>query len=268
MPLTKIQKEILALLAGNRSEDSHFAGGLVLNVGDESARYSHDFDIFHEAKEEVARASDADIATLREAGFAIEYATKTWDAPANFRKAKITRGDEFMEIDWAADSAVRYFPIEQDALLGWRLHLFDMATNKALALCARTETRDYVDIVELDAHFPLEAICWAACGKDPGFSPLFLLKMMRRFAKIDPVTLDEIKARELDPIDLKRKWIDMSDRAEAAMERVANQQPDLPIGIAFLDQNNTPRWFEHSPDLMQHPPTVRGCLPQLADGGA
>ena len=49
------------ILAANRSEESHFAGGLVLNAGEGSPRYSHDFDIFHEAEAEVARASDLDV---------------------------------------------------------------------------------------------------------------------------------------------------------------------------------------------------------------
>src|SRR5207245_1582853 len=89
-------------------------------------------------------------------------------------------------IDWAADSAYRFFPIERDPVLGWRLHLFDAATNKALTLAARTETRDYIDITEFHQRFPLAAICWAACGKDPGFTPLSLLRMMRRFARVDP----------------------------------------------------------------------------------
>jgi hypothetical protein len=62
---------------------------------------------------------------------------------------------DLVDIDGAADSAFRFFPIERDPVLGWRLHLFDAATNKALTLAARTETRDYVDIVELDARFPL-----------------------------------------------------------------------------------------------------------------
>ena len=56
MPLTTLQKEVLVILAGNRSEESHFAGGVVLNVADHSARFSHDFDIFHELAEEVTRA--------------------------------------------------------------------------------------------------------------------------------------------------------------------------------------------------------------------
>jgi len=121
-----------------------------------------------------------------------------WGKPGTFRKAHVSLGSDSVEIDWAVDSAFRFFPIERDPLLGWRLHLFDMATNKALALCARTETRDYVDIIELHRIFPLPAIVWAACGKDPGYSPLFLLEMMKRFARVDPAKLDLIQARRID----------------------------------------------------------------------
>lgn len=250
------------MLAANRSEESHFAGGLVLNATPDSSRFSHDFDIFHETSEEVARASEMDAASLRSAGFTVEPKWP-WEGPSTFRKALVTRGGESVEVDWAADSAFRFFPIERDPVLGWRLHLFDMATNKALALSARTETRDYVDIVELDGIYPLPAICWAACGKDPGFSPLALLKMMRRFARIDPVELDLIKARDLDPRTLKEAWIAMSDHAEAEMERIADEQPDLPIGIAFLDSSGQPRWLDHPGPLTHHYPCLRGCLPHL-----
>ncbi|MFA6547296.1 MAG: hypothetical protein WCS99_22955, partial [Limisphaerales bacterium] len=136
----------------------------MLTAADDSARFSHDFDIFHEVAEEVARASNRDVETLRLAGFQVETPSRygEWEKDATFRKAKVSRGGgESVEIDWAADSAFRFFPIERDPLLGWRLHLFDIATNKALALSARTETRDYVDIVELHRTFPLPAICWA-----------------------------------------------------------------------------------------------------------
>lgn len=61
MPLTEFQKEVLALLAANRSEESHFAGGIVLNAPDDSPRFSRDFDIFHDVAKEVTRASDRDV---------------------------------------------------------------------------------------------------------------------------------------------------------------------------------------------------------------
>ncbi|MSU62903.1 MAG: hypothetical protein EXS31_10990 [Pedosphaera sp.] len=95
------------------------------------------------------RASNRDVASLREAGFQVDTPSRCgeWEKESTFRKARISRGTENVEIDWAADSAFRLFPIERDPQLGWRLHLFDIAPNKALALSARTETRDYVDIV-------------------------------------------------------------------------------------------------------------------------
>jgi hypothetical protein len=265
MPLTPLQEGVLAVLSRNRSEESHFAGGIVLHAAAESARFSHDFDIFHELAEEVSRASNQDVASLRGAGFQVATPSRygEWEKDATFRKARITRGNESVEIDWAADSAFRFFPIERDPQLGWRLHLFDVATNKALALSARTETRDYVDIVELHRSYPLAAICWAACGKDPGFAPLSLLKMMRRFARIDPAKLEEIQARALDPIALKTAWIAMSDEAEAKMIRVADEQPDLPIGVAFVDASGRPGWIGDDPTLRPHAPSVRGCWPTV-----
>lgn len=263
MPLTALQTEVLAVLAANRSEESHFAGGVVLNAAEDSARFSHDFDIFHELAEEVTRASNRDVESLRQAGFEVETPSRhgEWEKEATFRKAKVSRGSANVEIDWAADSAFRFFPIERDKRLGWRLHLFDVATNKALALSARTETRDYVDIVELRKTYPLAAICWAACGKDPGFTPISLLKMMRRFARVDPAKLEEIQARALDPRALKMAWIEMSDEAEAKMIRLADEKPDLPIGVAFVDAAGTPGWIGDDPSLRLHAPSVRGCWP-------
>jgi hypothetical protein len=265
MPLTPLQKDVLAILAGNRSEESHFAGGVVLNTLDDSARFSHDFDIFHELAEEVTRASNRDVENLRRGGFQVDTPSHygEWEKDSTFRKARIIRGAETVEIDWAADSAYRFFPIERDPQLGWRLHLFDVATNKALALSARTETRDYVDIVELHKTYPLPAICWAACGKDPGFSPLSLLKMMKRFARVDPAKLEEIKARALDPVALKMAWIEMSDEAEAKMVHLADEKPDMPIGVAFVDSAGKPGWIGDDPSLRLHAPSVRGCWPVM-----
>lgn len=263
MPLTGFQKQVLSVLASNRTEESHFAGGVVLNAPEDSARFSRDFDIFHEVAAEVRRASDQDVVSLRAAGFAVETFSSygEWERETTFRKARVTAAAESVEVDWAADSAFRFFPIERDAVLGWRLHLFDAATNKALTLAARSETRDYVDIIEFDKAFPLAAICWAACGKDPGFAPLSLLQMMRRFARVNPAELDKLKARALDPKVLKVEWIRISDAAEANMTRLADERPELPIGVAFVDAAGKPGWIGDDPTLRPHLPSLRGCWP-------
>ncbi len=265
MPLTSFQQEVLNTLVANRSETSHFAGGLVLHAPPESARYSRDFDLFHDAIEDLVRASEKDVASLMAAGFIVQKIErdKEWQQPASFRKAKVSRGGSSVELDWAQDTAWRFFPIVRDEMLGWRLHLFDMATNKALALSARMETRDYVDIVELCRIYPLETILWAACGKDEGFNPLSLLKMVIRFARIEPGELKQIQARHLDPFALKEEWIAASDHARTEMIALADEQPDLPIGVAFVDQKGEPGWLRKNPTLQVHPISLRGCWPTI-----
>jgi hypothetical protein len=266
MPLTAFQRGVLAVLAANRSEESHFAGGILLNASDDSPRYSRDFDIFHDVAAEVTRASEQDVAALRLASFTVDVHSPRgeWEREASFRRARVVDpSGGALEIDWAADSAFRFFPIERDPQLGWRLHRFDAATNKALTLAARTETRDYVDIVELARHYPLAAICWAACGKDPGFTPLSLLRMMRRFARVDPGELEKIRARPLDPVALKSEWVSISDDADTRLARLADLRPDLPIGVAFVDAAGAPGWIGDDPTLRVHAPSIRGCWPTV-----
>ncbi|MCP5543644.1 MAG: hypothetical protein H7A49_07015 [Akkermansiaceae bacterium] len=265
MPLTEFQRRVLEIIRANRSEASHFAGGVVLNGGEDGARFSNDFDLFHDAVEDLARHSESDVQSLAAAGYEIEKINDygNWDEARSFRKAIVRKDGGELAIDWAQDAAWRFFPVVEDPLLGWRLHLFDMATNKALALSARTETRDYVDIVELGERYGLESIIWAACGKDEGFTPLYLLDFMRRFARISPGTLDVIKARDLDPIDLKRRWTEMHVRAEEEITRVADTMPDLPIGIAFIGKDGEPGWIGDDSSLIPHAPTYKGCWPVI-----
>ena len=72
MPVTDFQREVLGVIAANRNELSHFAGGLVLHTRLPNPRATVTISTsFHEAAEDVARASDADVATLRAAGFEV-----------------------------------------------------------------------------------------------------------------------------------------------------------------------------------------------------
>ena len=263
MPLTSFQKDVMAVLAANRSETSHLAGGVVINASDDSARFSKDFDIFHDSVEDLVSSSERDLASLAAAGFKVEKLERDneWSNAVSFRKARVVRDGSSVEVDWAHDSVFRFFPVVRDEILGWRLHLFDIAVNKSLALSARTQTRDYVDMVELTRRYPLESVLWAACGKDPGFNPISLFTMVMRFARIDPATLDEIKARHLDPVELKQEWIAASDQAREEMTALADEQPDMPIGVAFVDAKGEPGWIRRDPSLQIHHPSLRGCWP-------
>lgn len=62
MPLTKIQSDILLLLASHRDEGSYVAGATPLNQT--AQRISSDIDIFHDREDRVARAASEDSQTL------------------------------------------------------------------------------------------------------------------------------------------------------------------------------------------------------------
>lgn len=255
MPLTDFQMEVLRVIAGNRSIGSHVAGGVALNAASDSARFSEDIDLFHDADEAVAVASEQDGMTLVKAGYTIER--QLWEP--TYRRAWVGRDQQGVKIEWAQDAAWRFFPIERDALLGWRLHPFDALTNKALAMGARSETRDLVDLVSYADRFRLAAVVWAACAKDPGWTPVSLLEQMRRNARIDRAALDEMNV-SIEPVELKQRWLRLAEETEKDI--LAAARLGLEIGLAFLDSNGAVGW--HDTEAAQHHrATLGGVVPRL-----
>jgi hypothetical protein len=105
----------------------------------------------------------------------------------------VYRDDESMLMQWARDSAFRFFPLVENDLLGLVLHPFDLATNKVLALAGRLEARDWIDVLNCHEYIqPLGYLVWAACGKDPGFSPTSLLAAARRSSRYSQIELDAL----------------------------------------------------------------------------
>lgn len=254
VPVTLFQAEVLRTVGPNRSPESFVAGGVALNAH-QPVRWSADVDVFHDAEDAVIRASEADIATLEAAGYSIRQDLWT----PSFRRAWVSRAGEGVKLEWCHDSAWRFFPIEPDELLGWRLHWFDAITNKALAMASRAETRDLVDIVTYAERCPLHATIWAACSKDPGYGPLLLLSQMRRNSRVNGAELREMGAT-LDPRALKVQWIAISDAADTELDRAA--AADVEVGLAFVRRDGTPGWFDE-PDVTPHRATLGGAVPRI-----
>ncbi len=151
MPLSDIRARVLRTLAANRSPESCLAGGAVLHRGARTPRYSRDLDFFHDVADSVAHSAEQDAATLRAAGYKLEWHLRT----GAFRRAVVTGRGYVLKIEWAQDSAVRFFPVREDEVCGYRLHGADAAVNTLLALAGRDEVRDFVDA--LYQHEPLLA---------------------------------------------------------------------------------------------------------------
>ena len=183
VPLSKIQTDILRLLAIHRDPESYVAGSTPLNK--DTPRYSGDIDVFHDREERVALAAEADGELLRENGYAIEWLRRE---PAIYGLLA-ARGSETTKLEWVADSDFRFFPTVRDDTFGYVLHPVDLATNKVAAAYGRREPRDVVDLLTIhDRILPLGAVVWASAGKALGFTPEGIINEIRRMARytVDP----------------------------------------------------------------------------------
>ena len=168
------------------------------------------------------------------------------------------------KVEWARDSAWRFMPTVRDARVGFILHPVDLAVNKVLALAGRDEPRDVLDALHLHRGvLVLGALCWAACGKDPGFTPLSLLELLRRRGRVRAEDLARLDLAE--PTDLhatKRAWLAALDSVEPF---VATRPPEQ-IGCLYHSASRgvfvDPR---DATDAVPHFGRPGGVLPRLPD---
>jgi hypothetical protein len=172
-----------------------------------------------------------------------------------------------LKIEWVHDSAFRFFPVQPDPVLGFRLHDADLAVNKALAGAGRLAIRDYIDLIHLHStRLHLGALAWAATGKDPGFSPLLLLNELHRHTRYQPEDLAEVRLREPASLpELKAKWVEMLWSARELVERL----PSAEVGCLYLDANNQPVTPDPDrpgfPMFTRHFGSLRGSWPRACE---
>ena len=217
MPVTPFQKKIAKLLSQNRTPDSHLAGGAALHFEPRTLRFSNDLDYFHDSVERVASAFAADKALLADAGYSVDIAMNQ----PGFIRVDVGKGKSSTKIEWAHDSAWRFMPAQKDPDCGYRLHPVDLSINKVLALVGRDEPRDFLDVLEVHREvLPLGCLCWAAAGKDPGFTPHSLLELLRRRGRYRPEDFERLNLnRKVPPLtELKQRWLSATDSAAQWLE--------------------------------------------------
>ena len=218
MALTAFQSSVLRLLADNRrsNAESYVAGGLALNYKLGTPRVSRDIDVFHDSEAALLRSWESDSATLAANGFAVKLLRKY----ASFVEADVSKGNDHLEMQWGWDSAYRFFPLQDDPVAGSTLHPLDLATNKLAALVRRTEVRDWIDVITCAKQIqPLAFLFSAACGKDPGFSPVSMLEYVarRRHCQAE-VDAKIIPGGTYDVASLSRFWHEEIDRARETLK--------------------------------------------------
>lgn len=262
MPISAFQREVFVTLRKGRSLESFVFGATVLNASPNTPRYSQDIDLCHDIEHAVAASAAADEAALVAAGYTVQWQLRL----PTFHRAEVTRADGSVKLEWVHDSAFRFFPVEPDAELGYRLHRFDAATNKLLALAARSEPRDFVDAIHLDATYvSLGALAWAAADKDQGLNPRLILDLADRFARYRQSDIDALHlVAPLSLPELKHQWSMALERGRKLVETLPAEE----VGCAYLEPNlREPA----TPDpansafaaLIRHRGTVGGAWPQI-----
>ncbi|MYG81249.1 MAG: nucleotidyl transferase AbiEii/AbiGii toxin family protein [Gemmatimonadetes bacterium] len=265
VPLTDLQRELLALLASSRASDRYLAGGTALHLSSTSHRFSEDLDFFHDSAEAVAESFARDSAMLEAAGYRVQVRL----SQPGFIRAQVEADDlETTRVDWAHDSAWRFMPLVRLDDGGLVLHDVDLAINKVLTLAGRDEPRDLVDILHSHEHIlPLGALIWAAVAKDPGFNPASLLDQLKRRGCYRPEEFDElVLAAPLDPVELKAAW----RTALAAAAEFIRERPCDEAGCLYyspcLDRFVAPSAEAslREPGLVPHFGQSGGILPRVA----
>ncbi len=186
-----------------------------------STRYSDDLDFFHDSEARVASAFAADRDRLDQSGYHVEVEASL----PGFVRAIVGKGDDQTRVDWAHDSAWRFMPLVRDPLGGLLLHPVDLAVNKTLALAGRDEPRDFVDILFVNQRvLPLGGLVWAAPGKDPGFTPLSILELLKRRGKYHAEDFERLHL--VEPIDLVRVKTEWMNALEEADHFVRSRPPE------------------------------------------
>jgi hypothetical protein len=232
LALTDFQRGLIRIIAQNRKAggESYIAGGAALNTILGAPRLSGDVDLFHDTREAVHRAVRNDRALLDAAGYEIAVEIER----DSFVEALVRAGDDDCRLQWAQDSAFRFFPLVEHPELGLALHPFDLATNKVLALVGRAEPRDWVDVIECDLRLqPLGYLAWAAAGKDPGLNPFMILDQAARSARYTEVELTEVDFAGERPTAaaLSTRWKQVLDNARAIVALLPRKE----VGTCVLN---------------------------------
>jgi hypothetical protein len=265
--LTDYQNDILKILALSRNDSSYFAGSSVLNY--DKHRGSEDFDIFHDDDLSCIKAYMQDIGILESQGYAI--VTTAVHDKSSFREAIVSKDLCSTKIQWIRDSAYRFFPLVQNETFGFCLNPVDLAINKILAFAGRFEIRDYYDICLMaDANEPVCAYIWAACDKDPYYTPFKLLELMSWHSQFREDDFFSIISQSKFPlIKCKELLLGIIEQSRKLFEAA----PCSEYGTLYLNKSDHKVYFPDKEDFLEenfirHKGSFRGLAPVFPKNGA
>jgi hypothetical protein len=234
MAITEFQKAICQLISESRKKNgaSYIAGGVSLNSVLNSPRISHDIDIFNDSYEALQSGWENDRTLLA----ANKYEIRMVRERPTFVEAIVSKDADNVILQWTCDSTFRFFPLVEHEYFGLTLHPLDLATNKTLALVGRLEVRDWIDM--LSSHDKIQhlgLLAWAACGKDPGFTPMLILEEAAKSGHYSNAEVSSLIFESHTPnsSDLSIKWKVALNEARHIIDAL----PSNEVGKCVLNSN-------------------------------
>jgi hypothetical protein len=173
--LDAFQKEVLRIIAANRTPDSFIARGSALNRL--NTRQSRDLDIFHRTLLMIDLALERDLQTLKSAGLNTDRFRET----STMREWIVSDATRATRVQWTRDTSWLFMPAVPDPDFGFALTFEDLAVNKMSAAADRGRIRDYHDLLALDfLGAPPWVLALGVMGKDAELSPPMALERALR----------------------------------------------------------------------------------------
>ena len=180
MPLTAIQRSVMAVLRPFRERDNYVAGGAAMNQ--RWPRLSDDIDIFGDQRDYLPNTVAPELGALRDAGFNVNVIIEN-DLTV---EAILQKDGDETRVQWMDDPETcrRFFPAVPDDELGFQLNQADIAINKVLCAARRVDApRDAVDLVSIVTRYaPLGPLVWATTAKDNNLTPPIIIQKIRQTA--------------------------------------------------------------------------------------
>ena len=177
--LTGLQERVWGILSAlPEAAGFALAGGAALILTGAVQRRSDDLDIFGEYPVSVTDFAEAAVQALNSAG--LTTTVKRWET--TYVRLDVADGAAATSVDFASD--VRRRPVVATPR-GPMLDPRELAADKMLALAARVEPRDYIDLEAIVGRYGIRDVIRWAEDKDGGFAHVAAAgDALRRFDSI------------------------------------------------------------------------------------
>lgn len=146
MPLSPLQRDVLAALAPNRSPGSWVAGSTVLAPW--LSRFPHDIDLHHLTEADMLSAMETDLRALAKMGFV----AGAFRRHRNEIEIRFTKGTAEVEINWVREPAPPEGGTAPDPVFGTRASYTAVIRRKLEMYLDQLEPKHEKDLREVVAY--------------------------------------------------------------------------------------------------------------------